>query len=393
MVKTLSKKPYLFDFYLLIAVLYNLKSILYARGTLLSQGITALFILLTVVMSAGAVFRTKMPKVLISYLLFIGVLIFYGILLYISGEVITVQASGAKTGGSQYIEAIFFANIPVFASYYLTKKGYFSEERYKIWFFVLLAVCVVSYYHHQEMALLDRSGRQFEDEITNNEAYLFVALIPSLCIFDKKRLIQYIGLVICLFFLITGMKRGALLTGVIELVLLLGYNMRNESRRRKFTMGFLTILVLVFSYYLVQHMLESSEYFVYKYQATIEEGYTSSRDVIAAQIFQYFKEDMSLLDMLFGRGAQATVKMFINYAHNDWLELMVNQGLLGVSLYMVFFIYLFKAYRKSNAPQNRISLLLILTVLFVPTLFSMTYACVEFSLAFYFGHCAAKIKS
>lgn len=385
----MSKKNY-FDLYLLIAVLYALKSILYPRGTILSLGITGLFVASTFVLTAAAVFNTKMPKVLKSYLAFIVVLSFYGLILYLSHETIIVKASGSKTGGSQFLEAILFSNLPIFSSYYLSKKDYYSESHFKIWVFVLFALSIVRFYYHQDIVLSSKIGGEFEDEMTNNEAYLFVALIPMLCLFEKQRIIQYVGMGVCFLFLLMGMKRGAILTGTVEIMAFLYLTFRQGTRKTKNRVVFITALLFVLVYYIFQRMLFTSEYFAYKYNMTLE-GYTSSRDVILEQIMNYFRTDMTTLDMLFGRGALATVKMFVNYAHNDWLELMVNHGLLGVSLFFIFFIYLLIACRKAKDLQIKKSLTLIFIAFFLPTLFSMSYSCLSFSLACYFGYSVSKI--
>ena len=387
----MTKKAFALDLYMLLAVLYALKSILYTRGTLFSQSISGLFVVLTVVLAIAAFFTTKMPKVLKSYLIFVCVLTFYGVVLYSSHEIITVQYTGAKTGGSQYIEAILYSNLPIFSVYYLAKKNYYSLSHLKVWVFILFLVSIVSYYHQQSLVLENRIGGQFEDEITNNEAYLFVALLPMLCLFEKQRLVQYIGIAVCFVFLLWGIKRGALLTGIVEIFALLYYNLRNATRIKKTYFFLLSAILIAGGYFLFQKMLDTSDYFAFRYQLTLE-GYSSGRDIITSQILNYFQTQMSIGDMFFGRGALATVKMFVNYAHNDWLELMVCQGILGVLLYLFFYIYLVKASIKAKESMTKISLILIFIALFLPTLFSMTYNTVSFSLACYFGFIAARIN-
>lgn len=379
----------LYNFYLTVAVLFSLKSILYDRGTLFSQGITVLYIAMSVLLTVAAVLQTKMPKLLKSYLAFFLVLIFYGFAIYFTGETIIVS-SGEKTDGSNYLNSIILSGLPIFASFYLTRKVVYDNKYLKSWFFILVGVTILSFYHQEQVEFANRIGGYYDD-VTNNAAYLFVGIIPLVCLFDRQKLIMYAGLGVCAFFLLLGIKRGAILTGGLDIAVLLYYNLRSKSKGGKVWILVLTVVFFIAVYFFVQNMMETSEYFSYRFDLTLE-GYTSNRDTINQQIFRYLSSEMTFLDFLFGRGAMATIRMFTNYAHNDWLELMVNQGLLGVVPYFIFFVYFFNAFRSSKGTPSRVPLLLILITLFVPTLFSMSYSSISFPLAFYFGHVAARLK-
>lgn len=387
----MKKKFVILDLYTLLTVLYLLKSIIYPRGTLLSYSINGLYVILTMILTYASMTYTKLPKLLKTYLAFIILLTFYGLLLYLSGETITVKYNGVKTGGSNYLEAILYSNLPIYAYYYIFKKNYYSLTHFKILAIVFFAVSIVLFYHQQALTIEERSEGRFEDEIINNEAYLFVSLIPLLCIFEKQRIIQFAGVAICFTFLMLGMKRGALLTGTIEIIVLLLYHLRNAKRKTKIFVFVISSLLLYFAYQLFQKMLDKSDLFAYRYQLTLE-GYSSHRDEISSQILLYFQSQMTSFDLLFGRGAMATIKMFDNYAHNDWLELMVCQGVLGVTLYLIFFIQLITALIKEKESLLKISLFLLFIALFLPTLYSMSYNSVSFSLSCYFGYIASKIK-
>ena len=61
-------------------------------------------------------------------------------------------------------------------------------------------------------------------------------------------------------------------------------------------------------------------------------------------------------------------------AHNDWLELLSNFGLVGVSSYIFFF---YAAYKSIKTPywsiNNKIIFFTVILIWFLTTLFSMGY--------------------
>ena len=72
-------------------------------------------------------------------------------------------------------------------------------------------------------------------------------------------------------------------------------------------------------------------------------------------------------------GAEGTIKVTYNYAHNDWLELLTNQGIIGVIFFAYYWLgvyYTCKSKRLSK--ESRFALKYIFLILFLMTLFSMS---------------------
>ena len=384
------KKKYISDIYLLFAVLFGLKSILYGAGSLISVIVSYTFVAFTLVFAVASL-STNIPKLLKIYLCLIITLFFYGIVLLINGDTIVIQSTGATTGGFQYLYPIIMSNLPIFSSYYLSKKQMVSETHLRYWFYIFLVMSILVFYNYQQNKIASVTGNSFSDDVVNNQAYLFAGIIPMLCLFDKQRIIQYMGIGICFFFLIIGMKRGAILTGTIEIVILLYYTLQSSSNRRKILIIIFILFLFLGACFFLRDMFLTNDFFSARYYSTIE-GDSSNRDVISSRMVDFIINGMNLPQFLFGCGAQSTVKMFVDYAHNDWLELMINQGLLGVSFYLFYFIYFIKTIRRTNKGQNKIALILVFTALIIPTFFSMSYSSISFPLAFYYGYNVAKLN-
>ena len=114
----------------------------------------------------------------------------------------------------------------------------------------------------------------------------------------------------------------------------------------------------------------------------------SGRNQIYSFILDGIKES-TIASLLLGHGFYATAdftQKSLGYnvaivAHNDWLEVTYDFGLLGLILYLSIFFSLLKATIKSNKQNSRF-LLLTLAIFLVRASFSMVFADKE-SVLFY----------
>jgi hypothetical protein len=106
-----------------------------------------------------------------------------------------------------------------------------------------------------------------------------------------------------------------------------------------------------------------------------KEGNSSNRDLLYSQFWNIIKNETNPFIMIFGRGANATVRILGSYAHQDWLETLINNGIIGAIILIYFYLSIFKTAIKSF---NRFSLpmsysfLTLAFIIFCKTLFSMS---------------------
>lgn len=78
------------------------------------------------------------------------------------------------------------------------------------------------------------------------------------------------------------------------------------------------------------------------------------------------------MTQLFGRGTAQTVMIAGNYAHNDWLEFLTDNGLLGALLYLTTIVSLFFYRRKiQKGSPMRCAFMIVLLFWFIKSIFSM----------------------
>lgn len=356
------------NIYIVLWMLYYLQGTLYESGSLISQGILSIVLLMSVI----NVIKVIAQRGLCGYLKGLNVLLImftvYGVISMVFTP--TIYGSGGYTTNSfNYLKVIYLSLLPIYSFYYYAQKGKLDEKNLKVWVILFFMLAIVRYYTEQATRLMEIYG----DETTNNSGYTILSLIPLIVYWREKPTLQYILLAVAMVFILMAMKRGAILIGALCVIWFLYQSFKNSNRKTKIWVFVLTVLVIAAGIYAVQYMLESSAYFVSRLEQT-KDGNSSNRDVIYNSFWNYYLNETSVLQSLFGQGADASLKVFGAYAHNDWLEILINNGLIGAIIYLVYWIRFYKEWRNSKGNSVVFMVFgLTLLIYFVSTLFSMSY--------------------
>ena len=378
--------------YLFIILLGYFNGTLYAPGGFIAQGLQYVLILMSLYYAVYANFRYKLPVYFKALNVLLILFTIYGILLVISGEKLMVQSTFYEIAKTEYLKSIYKSLLPVYPFYVFTKQGLLKESTIKFWFFVFLILTIRSFFRSQARQLEEALERgSLAEEFTNNVGYTFVALLPALVLFYKKPMIQYLGLAVCGYFIVICMKRGAILCGVICLLWFMVVNLRKVPRKRKWIVILATVAVVVAGVYLFNYMMETSSYFRYRLAET-EAGESSGRNDLYSIFYNHFIHEDNPWKFLFGNGASATLKISYNFAHNDWLEIAINQGVVGLVIYLIYWVCYFITWRKTKQqPQAFMAIGMIFIIYFLSTLFSMSYDSVSRCAAMVLGYYLANM--
>ena len=126
--------------------------------------------------------------------------------------------------------------------------------------------------------------------------------------------------------------------------------------------------------------------------AKVVEGSSSGRDEIYTILWNSFLDAPNLLIVLFGYGPDATVKIAGNFAHNDWLELLTCQGLLGIFCYIYYYYTYVKTVLRSKYLNIRHELVVILIIIFVTSIYSMSYMSYAAPIIICLGYAMSQVK-
>lgn len=269
------------------------------------------------------------------------------------------------------------------------KQSGVLKDSYIILFYIALFVLLVMNFFFESSVAL------FDTEATNNLSYPIVSLMPLTIFFWKKKPICWTLIIFILIMSLVSLKRGAIVCCVAFILLIVYMYLKEQGKIKLKTVISLSIVSCVI-YYIGAHFLEGSDALQHRIEDTFE-GNMSSRDYIYKNIIDRW-HDSGLFHQLFGNGPIATTK-FGNYAHNDWLEVMYDFGVVGLLFYVLFiFGIFFFWFRRKNTPiQCKCAFILVFSYYVLRSTFSMSFYVLDtilvmFAFGYFLAECNTQIS-
>lgn len=358
-----------FYLYTILWLIYLMQSVFIGDGTTISKILLALLLIwsfrhfINAINHSMAIPLGMLCILLVSYTL-------YGLFPIVENEVLYVE-SVVEVPPFYYIKSALISILPIYSFCHFAKEGTIDYKDIKLFSIFFLIIIIVDYFDNQAkglIAAIEKGGNS--EEFTNNVAYEFLYLFPYLYFFKKKYALPF--MVCIIVFLFFSMKRGAIFVGVVCLVLFL-YNWLKFANKQTKIYVFIGIATLVVCIgYFVVDLYYSSSYFQYRVEDTMS-GNTSNRDIIVTQLLDAYANQSDIFQFVFGFGANGTLKHGGNFAHNDWVEILVNQGIIGALMLFLFYMSLFMFIQKIWKHDNLYyAFLTLFIILFSMTFFSMS---------------------
>ena len=358
------------NLYFTLWSVYLLQGTLYESGSLFSQAILLVILLVSLRHFGLSLLKKKQSLFFKSLSALLLMFIVYGTLHILFNGKYSPSITFFRPETTTYLKTYLISLLPIYSCYYYASKKHLNEGMFQYWiiFFFILAF---SEYFRLQREVLDSFTTDRED-ITNNMGYVFVALFPCLMVLEKKPILQYIGAGICSVFALLAIKRGAMLLIAVSLVAFVLYKMRTSRGPKKLLFSIMVLLGVFLLSRFFENMMMNNEYFSQRIELTMS-GDSSGRETLYSDFINAFLHDANLGQVLFGRGANGTLTVSYNYAHSDWLEILTNQGLFGVALFTFFWLSFYKTIKNGNYSQlSRFTLVLIIIVYGIKTIFSMS---------------------
>lgn len=362
--------------YLFIILLIMLNGTLYAAEGIVALGLQLVFILFSLYYTFYANSRYHLNAYFKALNVLLIMFTIYGLVRFVSSEQLMVKGMNYLIIDKYYsLKITYISLLPVYPFYVFAKQGLLKENTIKFWFFIFLIVTIQSFYYSQGQKLQNAIGNA--EEFTNNLGYTFLSLIPLLVVFYKKPIIQYLGIAVLGYYIVICMKRGSIVIFVLCLIWFLYNNLKKVQKKRKWITVVLSIVVVASGFYLYYYMMATSDYFQYRLMQT-EEGDSSGRDRIYSTFYEILKNEGNPFRFLFGYGTDGTLKTAGFFAHNDWIEIAIDYGFLGVVIYLFYWFYFYILWRKTRIhPQAFMAIGMVFLIYFIATFFSMSYSCVS----------------
>lgn len=308
--------------------------------------------------------------------------------------VVAVLLDNTKVDKKSFLMMVINNLGPVFSFYYFSRKEMLTEKRMLFWFFVFLVVATLNYFVAQQRALAALAQDLYKyDEITNSAAYYILGLLPLVFLLKNKSLWQYAIVVYVMYFVISGLKRGAILVSLFMIVWFIYIKTRSSSNIKRIGILLLTIAFLGIGWYYVIRFYNTSDYFQVRVEKTLT-GSSSNRDVIYSTLWNHYINNDNFLQLVFGEGGYHTVNISRLKAHNDWLELLIDCGILGVIIYLIYWICFIRDWLRNKSNYLVYSMLgacIIFT--FLRTLFSMSFCSMPFYICLIMGYCFSQFQN
>lgn len=355
-----------------------MQGFLYKSGGILSMSLAGVLIALSAIytMKLWLNFRVNgYLKALTAVLILVSV---YGFVAYLTDGSVVIGKKGS-TPTINWFKTMYMSILPVFTYTYFVLHGYLSVKFVRI-LAPFLILSIIGYYYNistQQFEKVREYGAQVEN-ITNNAGYSVLSLMPILLAFDKKKLLQFVGLICIIVAVTLAMKRGAIFIGAIMSLLFISKEFKESRGITKSAIILLIFLLCGSTYMFISDYMMDNDYFLRRMNNTID-GNSSGRDDIYATLWEHYLHETSILKIIFGGGIWYTTKISWTAAHNDWLEFLLDMGALGVVIFAIYWIKFFQLTIFKKLPANsRFCLLLIFVLYFLRTIFSMSISAMTY---------------
>ena len=220
------------------------------------------------------------------------------------------------------------------------------------------------------------------ETITINASATFLMLLP-LIMLVRNDILKIIGYTVCLLYIITSAKRGNIIAAVIPTLIFIILMLRGNNRKMSIKTFFIVAIIVMISIFLYNQVL-SNEFMMHRMEQ-LAEGKNSARSMIYANAWHAWYQSDSLIHYLLGFGFDATIYhplMQGMHAHNDWLEILVDYGLIGIVFYLAIFVCFYLEIRNTKNTEYRWVLLSAMLIWLFKTVYSMGFTEPNLSLLF-----------
>lgn len=386
----MKKEFNLCNLYMLCGLLSAYQSISGNSNRIIMLGTFAVMVFITLYCLKRLLSTNQAKGSIGTWVLLWFLLLLYGTIAAIFGG-ITILKSGETIKATQFVTMVFTSVGSLFTFYYFSLRGYITKNHLIIWLYVFMVVSTFDYFAYEVKRVNMLSQFATFDEITNNVAYSFVGLLPFVFLLNKKPIMQYAIIAYLVYFTVIGMKRGAIIIGFLMLAWFVLNATRNMKNSRRFLIIALTIVGVIVGWMFISRFYESSDYFRYRIEVT-RSGATG-RESIHSKLLDCYLTNYNVLEFLFGGGAYHTYAVAGNDAHNDWLELLIDCGLVGFVIYLIYwirFIIEWLSIKKEKLVYCIMGSCFIYT--FLRTFFSMSFGDLPLHFSMILGWCFSQVR-
>ena len=191
-----------------------------------------------------------------------------------------------------------------------------------------------------------------------NASYFFIILLPCILFTTSNTLIRAFSIICVTVLVFSSMKRGGIIALALSLLVYYIINVivnkeNGERKRRVFPIISFLFLCIALIFLFIQFDLATGGYIIGRFDAISEDEGSGRLGIYMEVIDKIQKSDF--IPFIFGHGRLAVEKVtaYGMPAHNDFLEMFYDYGVIMFILYLVFHIFfllnIFKLIRIKSA--------------------------------------------
>jgi O-antigen ligase len=203
---------------------------------------------------------------------------------------------------------------------------------------MIILMGILVYQFSIEYAFVNRL--RLSNVLQMNVAYFVLLIIPWIFLIEK-RVLRIVLFFIILIPILFSVKRTAVIALSAGIVFGYGTELITKRDKGRIKKLFIILIVIVLAFFVFETINELTVGRLYSRFESIPEDRGTRRLKIYADVF-HLLVNSSYIEWLIGHGHN-TVKdyMFRGFsAHNDWLEVLFDYGLIGFCLYCLFHLLL-----------------------------------------------------
>lgn len=324
-----------------ILPLYITQGLFFEQGSIYSQGMVLLWLLIDVYYTFYFFYHHDKSSVATSLLFFwLAILLSW----LISPQ--TVHTKGTYTlqtwGDMKNITLVILTYFPF---RHWIKRNILSEKQLRLFALLMIISSVTAYFLNKKIITYGATDLLEVAEATNNMGYYFVMVIPFLALIKNQKF-SVVLLFFMVYFTLSSAKRGAIVCMVPSVVAYFYYTIKRSKTIS--TTNILSVFIMFsVAVILAYDSYKENAYLQMRMEEMVYSNDTSGRDVIYSNIINAGLEG-NLFQIIFGHGIDQAVAVAGNFAHNDWLELFIDHGILGLILYFTIFRSTFRYYVRNK---------------------------------------------
>lgn len=246
------------------------------------------------------------------------------------------------------LPVMLYAVTPFFLFYYATYEGHLQHKHIQI----MAVILTIIYAYEIYLGIFERTEKlaMFFSK-PDNTGYSALYLIPLFAL-NLKNTKNIFFISVAFLLVLLSFKRGAMFMGAIAYILAIFFMVLGKKDFLKIAAENIIkvkFAVIVLSAIIIFGVIEYWDIIIYRFLA--EKTVGSGREIFYRLIYNAWLE-ADWINQLFGFGFFEVPELLSwaygapLYAHSDWLELLYDHGIIGLSIYSILLIAFLKNKNK-----------------------------------------------